>query len=101
MVSKQAISYYHSYALNRDPSNELLFKWKKCASPLCRHGCGVVETIAHIFIECGQNDGLRGNLLSIINEHKLVFDVKTIFGDLRLKEATERFIYEFLKLKVK
>ena len=44
MIIKQVNSYYHRYAVNRGPSNELLFKWNQCDSPNCRNGCDLVET---------------------------------------------------------
>ena len=99
MKCKLANSYYHRYALNRGPSNELLFNWQKCDSPLCRSGCGIVENIDHIFIDCCHNEHLRIELRSICLKNNITFSIQSIFSNPKLQEATERFISRFHKIR--
>ena len=98
MVNKRANSYCHCYAVNRGPSREIYFKWKKCDSPLCRNGCGVIETMEHIFLDCGVNANLRKELLNLAKENRVNLSLQTIFGDVRFRSMTEKFISNFHRL---
>ena len=95
-VTRYAHTVYHNLALGRGPIRAITQRDMTNDLKTCRHGCGCVEDLNHLLMECKKVQSQRKAAEEVLKTKGLKLCVKTLLSCEAAREKVEKLILTFL-----
>ena len=96
MVTRYAHSVYHNLALGRGPIRAITKRHLSEDQKHCRHGCGCVEDLQHLLLDCKAVRSQRKAVDKVLKKKGLDLSIANMLSIEDVREDVEKMILTFL-----
>ena len=99
MSNRESVCLYHEVACGSSMLRDTLRR-KGLGDGLCRHGCGIDETMDHVFHECSAYSSLRVRVRNLCIRFSIDMTTVKIMTDKRLQSVIEEWLYSIGLIRI-